>query len=109
MADERRGDPERPDYKVYRSRPGLLSRLRKPDLSTLRDRTKRKGDGDEGDEGKPAAPSAPKPLWRRVLKWVGIFALGWILLSFLTFALSAQIQKGKLADGVGKTLDGNPF
>src|SRR4051812_22500711 len=95
MADERRGEPERPDYKVYRSRPGLFSRLRSPDLSKLRERTKRKG-GD--DEGKPARPSGPKPLWRRVLKWVGIFALGWIVLSILLFEISSQIQKGKLAD-----------
>ena len=35
--------PERPDYKVYKSRPGLLSRLRAPDLSKLRERTRRKG------------------------------------------------------------------
>src|SRR3954452_9096158 len=105
MADERRGEPERPDYKVYRSRPGLFSRLRSPDLSKLRERTKRKG-GD--DEGKPARPSGPKPLWRRVLKWVGIFALGWIVLSILLFEISSQIQKGKLAD-MGDTLHGNPF
>src|SRR3954453_6340765 len=108
MADERRGEPERPDYKVYRSRPGLFSRLRSPDLSKLRDRTKRKGGGADGDEGKPARPSGPKPMWRRVLKWVGIFALGWIVLSILLFEISSQIQKGKLAD-MGDTLHGNPF
>ena len=105
MADERRGEPERPDYKVYRSRPGLFSRLRSPDLSKLRQRTKRKGGG---GEGKPARPTGPKPLWRRVLKWVGVFALGWIVLSFLLFEISSQIQKGKLAD-IGGTLHGNPF
>jgi LCP family protein required for cell wall assembly len=108
MADERRGDPERPDYKVYRSRPGLLSRLRSPDLSKLRQRARGKGDGNGGDEGEPSAPSKPKPVWRRVLKWVGIVALGWLLLSFLLFEISSQIQKGKLAD-MGNTLDGNPF
>jgi LCP family protein required for cell wall assembly len=108
MADERRGDPERPDYKVYKSRPGLLSRLRSPDLSKLRERARPKGDGVGGDEGKPSAPPRPTPIWRRVLKWVGIVALGWLLLSFLLFEISSQIQKGKLAD-VGNTLDGNPF
>src|SRR6266498_5650601 len=98
MADERRGDPERPDYKVYKSRPGLLSRLRSPDLSKLRERTRRKGEEGEGDEGKPARPSGPRPVWRRVLKWVGIVALGWILLSILLFEISSQIQRGKLID-----------
>jgi LCP family protein required for cell wall assembly len=108
MADERRGDPERPDYKVYKSRPGLLSRLRSPDLSKLRERARPKGDGVGGDEGEPSAPPRPTPIWRRVLKWVGIVALGWLLLSFLLFEISSQIQKGKLAD-MGNTLDGNPF
>jgi LCP family protein required for cell wall assembly len=108
MADERRGEEERPDYKVYRSRPGLLSRLRSPDLSKLRERTQRKGGAREGEEERPERPAAPKPLWRRVLKWVGIAALGWILLSILLFEISSQIQKGKLID-MGDTLHGNPF
>mgnify|MGYP001045690962 CR=1 FL=1 len=56
----------------------------------------------------PTVPSE-KPRWRRVLKRVGIFAVCWILLSFVAFAVSAQIQKGKLADSVGAVLDGNPF
>src|SRR3954452_6512645 len=108
MADERRGEPERPDYKVYRSRPGLFSRLRSADLSKLRDRTRRKGAGDDGDEGRPPRPAGPRPLWRRVLRWVGIFALCWIALSVLLFEISSQIQKGKLAD-MDDALHGNPF
>ena len=44
-----------------------------------------------------------------MLKWAGIAALAWIVLSFLAFAVSAQIQKSKLADGITDTLDGNPF
>jgi LCP family protein required for cell wall assembly len=108
MADERRGEPERPDYKVYRSRRGLFSRLRSPDLSKLRARTKGKG-GDGGEEkGKPRGPAPTRPLWRQVLRWVGIFALAWIVVSFLAFEISSQIQKGKLSD-MGNTLHGNPF
>jgi LCP family protein required for cell wall assembly len=101
--------PERPDYKVYRSRPGLLSRLRAPDLSKLRERTKRKGPG-RAPRGKKTekAPRAERPLWRRVLKWTGIAALAWILISFLAFEISSQIQKSKLID-MGNTLHGNPF
>src|SRR3954447_20022849 len=108
MADERRGEPERPDYKVYRSRPGLLSRLRSADLSKLRDRTRRKGDGDGGKKGRPERPTAARPLWRQVLRWVGIFAIGWFVLSVLLFEISSQIQKGKLSN-MGSTLHGNPF
>jgi LCP family protein required for cell wall assembly len=99
--------PERPDYTVYKSRRGLVDRFRKPDLSKLSDKVKR---GDRPPSG-PKPPSAPteRPWWRRALKWVGIAALGWILLSFIAFAVSAQIQKGKLANGITDTLDGNPF
>jgi LCP family protein required for cell wall assembly len=110
--DEQGQPPERPDYKVYKSRPGLLSRLRTPDLSKLRQRTKGKGGGDKGDGGKrpPAEKKAPeaRPPWRRALKWVGIAALAWLVLSFLAFAVSSQIQKWKLSD-MGNTLHGNPF
>lgn len=95
--------PERPDYTVYRSRPRLLDRLRKPDLSGLRERMQRRGEPGE------AKPKRERPPWRRVLKWVGIAALAWIVLSFVAFAVSAQIQKMKLADGIGEALDGNPF
>jgi LCP family protein required for cell wall assembly len=100
-------EPERqepPEYTVYRSRPSLRDRLRKPDLSGLGDRFKR---GDGGDEP-PKAPGEGPP-WKRILKWVGIFALGWIALSFLAFAISAQVQKGKLTDGAKNALDGGPF
>jgi LCP family protein required for cell wall assembly len=46
---------------------------------------------------------------KRVLKWLGIAALGWILLSFLAFAVSAQLQSFKLSGEAKSTLHGNPF
>jgi len=101
------GPPERPDYKVYRSRPGLLSRLRAPDLGKLRERARGKVGGGDGGEPGREAPAA-RPLWRRVLKWVAIAALVWIVISFFAFEISSQIQKSKLAD-MGNTLHGNPF
>lgn len=100
-----------PDYKVYRSRQGLLSRLRKPDLSSLR------GGGKGGPSlprlpGRPSRDGRPKPprSWpRRALKWIGIAALGWIFLSFLAFAVSAQLQAFKLSGDAKSALHGNPF
>src|SRR6478736_4855409 len=108
MADERRGEEERPDYKVYKSRPGLFSRLRSPDLSKVREKKGRKDAGGDGEEKPPRSPVTALPLWRRVLRWTGIFALVWIAISFLAFEISSQIQKSKLVD-MGNTLHGNPF
>jgi len=107
------GPPERPDYKVYRSRPGFLSRFRKPDLPSLR-KKEPKGEGPDS-ERKPAGgprPDGEPKRWTpgRIAKWAALGVLAWVLVSFLSFAISAQIQKGKLADGVGDALDGNnPF
>src|SRR5271168_5124905 len=86
--------PRPPDYKVYRSRRSLLSRLRTPDLSGLRERSKRssKRSGDDKPPGRRGGKSARRWTPRRVLKWVALAALGWILLSFLAFAVSAQLQ-----------------
>ena len=103
-----------PEYKVYRSRKGLLSRLRSPDLSGLRERTPRarkpwrRGKGDRPERPDQAAP---RRRWtgKRVLKWVGLAALGWILLSFLAFAVSAQLQSFKLSGEARSALHGNPL
>jgi LCP family protein required for cell wall assembly len=97
--------PQRPDYKVYKSRPGLLSRLRTPDLSKLRERAQ---GGRPGSPKKAKAAPSERPPLRQALRWVGFAALGWLVLSFLAFGVSAQIQKGKLAD-LGNALHGNPF
>jgi len=98
--------PERPDYKVYRSRPRLLDRLRAPDLSSLRGRGKRpSGPRRRRDAGAPAE----RTLGRRILRWALIGAAVWILISLLAFAISSQIQKWKLDDGVGDVLGGNPL
>ena len=113
MAENGERQPsEQPDYKVYRSRRGLLSRFRSADLSGLRERVKPgRKDGDrEGRKAPPLAkPGEERPLGKRVLRWVGIFAAAWILLSVVAFAVSAQLQKWKLADDAKAALGGNPF
>ncbi len=45
---------------------------------------------------------------RRWLRWVLIGVCGWLLLSFIAFAVSAQIQKGKLDDSAKEALEGGP-
>jgi LCP family protein required for cell wall assembly len=92
---------QRPEYKVYRSRPGILSRLRMPDLERFRDRLRK-----PGEERPPEAPAEGRRRW---LKWILIPIGAWILISFLAFAISAQIQKSKLEDGASEALGGNPF
>ncbi len=115
MADNGEQQPSGPpEYKVYRSRKGLLSRLRSPDLSSLRERTPRAPKPwrrDKGDKRpKPERPGPPRR-WtrRRVLRWVGLAALGWVGLSFLAFAVSAQLQSFKLSGEAKDALHGNPM
>jgi LCP family protein required for cell wall assembly len=99
-----------PEYKVYRSRRGLFSRLKGGNLSGLRDRARlpswRRRKRDE--PGLPP-PERGRVTPRRVLKWVGLAALAWILISFVAFGVSAQIQSFKLSGEASKALHGNPF
>jgi LCP family protein required for cell wall assembly len=102
QARQRRKPPdkgEKPPYRVYRSRPSLLDRIRKPSLESLR----RGGDG--GIRGWFARITGGKRPW---LRWILIFAVAWLLLSFVTFSISAQIQKGKLPDSAKDALEGGP-
>jgi LCP family protein required for cell wall assembly len=112
MADNGEQQPSGPpEYKVYRSRKGRLSGLRSPDLSGLRERTPRAPKWWRRDKrSEPDLPGTRKR-WtaKRVLKWVGIAALGWILLSFLAFAVSAQLQSFKLSGEAKDALHGNPL
>lgn len=113
MADKgEQQPPGPPDYKVYRSRRGLMSRFRAPDLSRLREKPSRSSwrPWRRGDRPEPTLPSTARR-WspRRPLKWLGVAAVGWILLSFLAFAVSAQIQAFKLSGEAKSALHGNPL
>jgi LCP family protein required for cell wall assembly len=89
---------DKPDYKVYKSRPSLRDRFRKPDLAGLRRERRSGGLRDRVSGGRG----------RRWLRWVLIAIAGWILISFIAFAVSAQIQKGKLPDSAKDALEGGP-
>jgi LCP family protein required for cell wall assembly len=112
--DDEQRPPEppesQPEYKVYRSRRGLFSRLKGADLSGLRDRARLPSWRPRRREepGMPP-PQRGRVTPRRVLKWVGLAALAWILISFVAFGVSAQIQSFKLSGEAGKALHGNPF
>jgi LCP family protein required for cell wall assembly len=94
------GRREKPPYRVYRSRPSLRDRIRKPSLESLR-----RDAGGGGIRGRFRRFAGGRRPW---LRWILIFALGWLLLSFITFAISAQIQKGKLPDSAKQALEGGP-
>jgi LCP family protein required for cell wall assembly len=89
---------ERP-YKLYRSGPrGLRARLR----------------GEEhifepgGADRDPSQPGdGHRDGWaiaRRVLKWVAIAIVAWLLLSLVLFIISAQIEQGNLPDSAKRAL-----
>jgi LCP family protein required for cell wall assembly len=112
--------PGPPDYKVYRARRGLLSRFRKPDLSSLRERDGGAAReprqvrlpwrrGDRPADGREVRPRPQRPALKRALKWLGLAALAWILVSFLAFAVSAQLQAFKLSGDAKSALHGNPM
>ncbi|HEU4461808.1 MAG TPA: hypothetical protein VFR75_04365, partial [Solirubrobacterales bacterium] len=66
----------KPEYKVYRSRKGLFSRLKGADLSSLRDRARlpsRKPRKDR-EPRRPGSPRAPFNV-KRLFKWIGLAAL----------------------------------
>jgi LCP family protein required for cell wall assembly len=91
---------EKPPYRVYRSRPSLRDRIRKPSLDSIRSGGDRGGIG-----GFFSRLTGGKRPW---LRWILIIAIGWLLLSFITFAISAQIQKGKLPQSAKDALKGGP-
>ncbi len=88
MNDPNPGRP--PEYKVYRSRKRFLQRLSGgTDLEGLKRRLSR---------ARNEEPSPTRDKGRitpgRVLKWIALGLLGWILLSAVLFLISAQLQDG---------------
>src|SRR5262245_41234996 len=65
---------EKPPYRVYKSRPSLRDRITKPSLSSMRGSGGKRG----GIRGWFSRVSGGKRPW---LRWILIFACGWLLLS----------------------------
>ena len=88
--------PDKPEYKVYRSRRGLLDRLAGPrdQVAQLREAARRRAQRERPDEEEREPREPSQPIWRRILKWVAIAVGAWLLLSFVLFMISAQITEG---------------
>jgi LCP family protein required for cell wall assembly len=118
----RQGPDERP-YKLYRSVPkGLLARLRGEEdvLAPRRDRDRGpEGPGGVGGDGVPGrgwfrgrggATVPGLPWWRRrwsvrrVLKYLVVAIVAWLVLSAVLFLVSAQVQTGSVPDNVASAL-----
>jgi LCP family protein required for cell wall assembly len=96
---------ERP-YKLYRAGPkGLRARLRGEDELAVPG-----GPPPDGD-GRVAGPGRDRDGWtiaRRVLKYVVIAIVAWILLSVVLFIISAQIETGNLPSSASNALSSGP-
>lgn len=79
MADE-------PEYNVYRSRRGPLSGLRREQPGGIDDLRRERGPRRPGRIRNPLSAG-------RVVKWLVLAALGWILLSAAVFLVSAQLAE----------------
>src|SRR5919108_2486181 len=118
---------DKPEFRVYRSRPGLLRRLLYRDQDRFAPPAKQPAAQPRTVAGRrpaeapprvpPGAPPGTRPglppppgerraiPWRRIGKWA-LAAVGfWILLSLVLFMVSAQIQSDKVPDDVKKALD----
>ena len=96
-------DLEQRPYKLYRAAPrGLLARLRgQEDIVPGR-----------GGDKEPRAPRTRATggwaVARRVLKYVAIAVVAWLLLSLVLFIISAQIETGSLPSSASNALASGP-
>ena len=87
MADQR--DEEQPQYTLYRTRPKLFRR-RDDDLVPTRP--------EETPPGTPKPPRRRRKLRPgRILAYVALALVGWVLISLVLFLVSAQIQQSKVS------------
>jgi len=83
-------EPGPPEYNVYRSRRRAPSRLsRGGDLDALRKRLSRFRDREPREPGERRGITPG-----RVIKWIVLAVVGWLLLSLVLFIVSAQTQEG---------------
>jgi LCP family protein required for cell wall assembly len=84
---------DEPEYNLYRSRKGPLSRLKRDEPGGLADLKRERRPPDRARRRRPLSPG-------RVVKWIVLAVLAWVLLSGVVFMISAQ-----LADHSSDTAD----
>jgi LCP family protein required for cell wall assembly len=87
-----------PDYKVYRTRPRLLSRGGRDGGSAL-------------DELRGTPPDKPPRRRKRltvgrVLRWLALALVGWVVLSVVLFLVSSTLQQSQVSGRTEGQLDG---
>jgi LCP family protein required for cell wall assembly len=110
------GPEERP-YKLYRSVPkGLRARLRGEEEILEPGRGGPSGPGGPDEPGGPGRPGRGRrsvpglPWWRRrwsvrrVLKYLVVAIVAWLVLSLVLFLVSAQVQSGSVPSSVSASL-----
>jgi len=105
-------DLEQRPYKVYRAGPrGLKAILRgEEDVGPSGPRGPRGPSRDGGREGIPQRGWRERITLRRVIKYLLIAIVGWVLLSFVLFMISAQTRSGSLPSGAQSQLtSGGPI
>src|SRR3954451_10879181 len=91
--------PEPPQYNVYRSRKRLRDRFAPSGVNPMEAIRRRRGRVKPPDDGKRGITP------RRVIKWVVLAILGWILVSIIAFFVSAQVNGG-VDDKTSEALSG---
>jgi LCP family protein required for cell wall assembly len=109
-----RSGPEERPYKLYRSGPkGLLSRLRGEEDILEPGRSRDDGPGGPGGgrgPGRGRGDGARLPWFRRrwtvrrVLKYLVLAIVGWLVLSLVLFLVSAQVQSGSVPGNISSAL-----
>jgi LCP family protein required for cell wall assembly len=98
------GPPEsdEPEYNVYRSRRRPLGERLRPsgDMESLRERLRKRREREPREPGAPGRITAG-----RVLKWIALAVVGWLVLSLVLFLLSAQLTTG-VSDETKRALKG---
>jgi LCP family protein required for cell wall assembly len=96
---------EKPNYTRYRSRPKLFGKRSEGPRDGLDDL---RGDHPRPD-GSGKRKLAERFTFWRVLGYLALAALGWVLISLLLFLVSAQVQRQKVNEAAGSALHASGF